>query len=220
MKPLHATVLEHIRLGCLRLENNVEGERLQVAFCLVHLLIKMLTRMIMAMLMMMISHPYLAFSRELNDWIIVGFCLFLADRAHPEHQNVYDGHHHCQPQHHHLHHPHHPHLMTTLMLSPSTPPDSLPDSPISLLIDFANEPALPGLRIILWLFCFWWSFWWCWWFWWLHQGASTIRAENFMVVLDADHWAMVNGQVDIALLIDKSALPGLPGLWMSRWCQL
>ena len=67
MKPLHATVLEHIRLGCLRLENNVEGERLQVAFCLVHLLIKMLTRMIMAMLMMMISHPYLAFSRELND---------------------------------------------------------------------------------------------------------------------------------------------------------
>ena len=42
--------------------------------------------------------------------------------------------------------PHH-HLITTLMLSPSTPPDSLPDSPISLLIDFANEPALPGLRI-------------------------------------------------------------------------
>ena len=65
MKPLHATVLEHIRLGCLRLENNVEGERLQVAFCLIHLLIKML--MIMIMPMMMISHPYLAFSRELND---------------------------------------------------------------------------------------------------------------------------------------------------------
>ena len=146
MKPLHATVLEHICLGCLRLENNVEGERLQVAFCLVHLLIKMM--MIMIMPMMMISHPYLAFSRELNDWIIVGFCLFLADRAHSDHQNVkvitiflnqYLE---------------NPHLMTTLMLSPSTPPDSLPDSPISLLIDFANEPALPGLRIILLLFCF------------------------------------------------------------------
>ena len=37
-------------------------------------------------------------------------------------------------------------LITTLMLSPSTPPDSLPDSPISLRIDFAREPALPGLR--------------------------------------------------------------------------
>ena len=40
----------------------------------------------------------------------------------------------------------HIHLITTLMLSPSTPPDSLPDSPISLRIDFAREPALPGLR--------------------------------------------------------------------------
>ena len=33
------------------------------------------------------------------------------------------------------------------MLSPSTPPDSLPDSPMSLRIDFAKDPALPGLRI-------------------------------------------------------------------------
>ena len=43
-------------------------------------------------------------------------------------------------------HYNHIHLITTLMLSPSTPPDSLPDSPISLRIDFAREPALPGLR--------------------------------------------------------------------------
>ena len=42
--------------------------------------------------------------------------------------------------------PHH-HLITTLMLSQSTPPDSLPDSPMSLRIDFAKDPALPGLRI-------------------------------------------------------------------------
>ena len=41
----------------------------------------------------------------------------------------------------------HNHLITTLMLSPSTPPDSLPDSPMSLRIDFAKDPALPGLRI-------------------------------------------------------------------------
>ena len=80
MIPLHATVLEHISLGRLRLENNVEGERLQVTFCLVHLLteIKMMMKilvMVMMMIMMMmimivmimISHPYLAFSRELND---------------------------------------------------------------------------------------------------------------------------------------------------------
>ena len=38
------------------------------------------------------------------------------------------------------------HLITTLMLSPSIP-DSLPDSPMSLLIDLASEPALPGLKI-------------------------------------------------------------------------
>ena len=73
MKPLHATVLEHIRLGCLRLENNVEGERLQVAFSLVHLFTKMtmaMMKMTMTMTMTIIrvmSHPYLAFSRELND---------------------------------------------------------------------------------------------------------------------------------------------------------
>ena len=48
-------------------------------------------------------------------------------------------------------HYNHIHLITTLMLSPSTPPDSLPDSPISLRIDFAREPALPGLRKWLWL---------------------------------------------------------------------
>ena len=52
----------------------------------------MLMMMITAILMMMISHPYLAFSRELNDWIIVCFCLFLADRAHPEHRNDWDPH--------------------------------------------------------------------------------------------------------------------------------
>ena len=77
MKPLHATVLEHICLGCLWLENNVEGERLQVAFCLIHLFTK-LTMAMMAIMMTMtmeimttitivMTHPYLAFSRELND---------------------------------------------------------------------------------------------------------------------------------------------------------
>ena len=35
-------------------------------------------------------------------------------------------------------------LITTLMLSPSTPPVSLLDS-ISLLMDLARDPALPGL---------------------------------------------------------------------------
>ena len=42
MIPLHATVLQHISLGRLRLENNIEGERLQVTFCLVHLLTKII----------------------------------------------------------------------------------------------------------------------------------------------------------------------------------
>ena len=71
-------------------------------------------------------------------------------RYHPHHGN------------HNYHYPH-DYLMTTLMLSPSTPPDSLPDSPISLLIDFAKEPALPGLKINILVLVTSLVSCWCWW---------------------------------------------------------
>ena len=45
-KPFHAAVLQYISLCCLRFENNIEGEGLQVAFGLVHLLTKMTMLMI------------------------------------------------------------------------------------------------------------------------------------------------------------------------------
>ena len=114
--------------------------------------------------------------------------------------------------HHHMgnnynHHPHnHNHLITTLMLSPSTPPDSLPDSPMSLRIDFAKDPALPGLRIgfiVLMALVF-----------------STVRTKDIMVSYDfgdnslSGSW-FCHGWCLLSLLVDLVDEPPLPGLMIN-----
>ena len=77
-------MLQYISLCCLRFENNIEGEGLQVAFGLVHLMRKVIMLIIAIVIMMMTlrifdkdnlaydrycndDYPYLAFSGELND---------------------------------------------------------------------------------------------------------------------------------------------------------